>query len=110
MKFIRLISIVDAIGFSTDCNALSIMGDISCGDWVDHHSASSPDIQTVIQNNWVAGYLSGMAVGLNADILDNPSGKSLILWLNNYCRNNPLDNISTAASHLAIELKSRMLK
>lgn len=110
MKFIRLILIVVAIGFSTNCNALRIMGDMSCGDWVDHHSTSSPDIQAVIQNNWVAGYLSGMAVGLNADILDSPSGESLILWLTNYCKNNPLDNMSTAASHLAVELKNRMLK
>jgi hypothetical protein len=110
MKFIKLALIVVVIGFSTDCNALRIMGDMSCGDWVDHHSTSSPDIQAAIQNNWVAGYLSGIAVGLNTDILDSPSGETLIAWLTNYCRNNPLDNVSTAASHLAFELKNRIHK
>jgi hypothetical protein len=110
MKFIRLVVITVSICIPTDCIALRIMGDMSCRDWVEHHSTGTPDIEAIIQNNWVAGYLSGIAVGLSTDILDHPSGESIIIWLNNYCKNNPLDNMSTAASHLAIELKNRMTK
>jgi hypothetical protein len=108
MKLIRLMLIVFAIGFSTNSNALTTMGDRGCGVRVNDHTTNSVDWNTVAENTWLTGYLSGIAFWSNVDVLKSAEGESLILWVTNYCKNNPLDKLSTAASRLALELKKRM--
>jgi hypothetical protein len=53
---------------------------------------------------WLLGYLSGIAAAKNIDLLQGAERKSLFLWMDNYCQKNPLKRISDGAHDLASEL------
>ena len=59
---------------------------------------------------WLSGILTGLAIGMNVDILAEPDGDSIALWMDNYCRAHPLDKLSAGAVALALELRSSMPK
>jgi len=52
---------------------------------------------------WVFGYLSGVQEVVALNSTDNGA---IMVWINNYCQANPLNDIGTAAQKLLIELIS----
>lgn len=94
-----------AIGFSTNSNALFVMGNRSCEMWVKN----SVGIDVIYATNisWLSGYLSGVAVGSKVDFLKTVDVNSLDLWMNNYCTKNPLKTVGEGADILVIELKKK---
>lgn len=59
-------------------------------------------------SSWVLGYLSGAAAGSDIDVLknvDNPNG--IKIWIENYCKDHPLDGVPDAARALFLELVKR---
>ena len=123
MKFLRLMLIVFAIGFSSNSNAVpyTVMGVRSCGNWNEdraeqsraEQSNSRLDVLNSIivvlpDTAWLMGYLSGIAESEKKNFLENVSGESLIFWINNYCQKNPLDKLDDAANVLVKELIKRM--
>ncbi|MGA7749618.1 MAG: hypothetical protein WCA63_05675 [Gallionella sp.] len=105
MKFLRLMLIVFAIGFSSDSNAVAYMGVTSCEEWVNRHSTNDSSME-----EWILGYLSGLAAANNIDLLKGAQRKSLFSWMDNYCQKNPLKRIDSGAHDLALELIKRMNK
>lgn len=100
MKLKIWIFAVSVAGFALSANAITAVGMVSCGSYI-----SSVDNRTNSANySWVAGYLSGVSMGLNVDLLKQTDGASIRLWMENYCRKNPLKNTADAADQLAIEL------
>lgn len=111
MKFLKLILFVFAIGFSTNSNALITMINApSCGKWVTEHAEQPLPLEAIYDEYWLVAYLSGLASGLNKDFLNNQDPSSLILWMHNYCKNSPLDYVSSGAHELSDELTKRMKK
>ena len=89
-----------------DANAVSVMGARSCGDWVKN--AQDPNgWPVIVQNAWLGGFLSGKTLSSGVDVLKGQSAESLYLWVDKYCRNNPLDNSADAGEELFIELKKK---
>ena len=80
--------------------AVEIVGASSCGQWVADRSTDRDEYVTT----WLVGYLSGKAVATGKNFLKNTDNKSVYLWMDNYCRSNPLRHISDGADDLAIEL------
>ena len=104
MKFnTKLALLALFICITTNANAITRMGAISCGEWV----ASQANTASIAQQYWLSGFLSGMAAGTQEDVLYGVSGESLTLWVDNYCQANPLENTFSAGILLFMELKKQ---
>lgn len=106
-KRIRVALLATALLVSDMSFALTTMGDRSSGQWMGNKSNAISHLGDVA---WLSGILTGLAIGMNVDILAEPDGDSIALWMDNYCRAHPLDKLSAGAVALALELRSSMPK
>jgi len=96
------------LGIWIDAGAVTVMGSRSCGDWVKEHSETKPkDWDGITQDAWLVGFISGIAMIIQKDVLKDQSGESLVLWVTNYCKNNPLNSTSDAGQELFVKLKKK---
>lgn len=84
---------------------VTILGITSCGNWVK--ARSEKDTLELVYRAWLHGYLSGIAVESEKDLLDATDSESLALWVDKFCKANPLDNVGNAGYFLATELIKR---
>jgi hypothetical protein len=78
----------------------------NCEAWVANH--------TPTRRYWVLGYLSGLNAAWGgsyrspADVLARiDSEEQIILWMNNHCKNHPLDSLQKSAHQFYRELATR---
>jgi hypothetical protein len=74
----------------------------SCGEWISHREKS--DTLALGNTSWLLGYLSGLAVGRGKDFLSGTDNVSIYKWMDNYCRTNPLRDVSSGGVALSAEL------
>lgn len=78
------------------------IGTPDCGTWINNPHPS--------WKAWLVGYLSGInaAIGKpNKDPLAKlSSGNQAIVWMDNYCRQNPLKQVSDGGTALYQELQN----
>ena len=101
--FVALLVVIFSV--ISDCaNAqVHIRGGRSCGVWIE--DKRNKDTRAEIGNqNWLIGYLSGLASAWNKDILAGTDNPSIFLWVDNYCQTNPLMRLDDAAEALARDL------
>lgn len=85
-------------------------GNSSCGAWSEAHKGSTT-IQTVTQEAWVGGFLTGFDVWSYKVIpgifggIDSPG---LFAWITNYCQSHPLGSLAEATAALVTELRGRV--
>jgi len=101
MKNKLLESIITAGAFvSLEASATVTLGAPDCGQWVKE--------PTTGKQLWLIGFLSGVNIALatsKIDPLDQlSSGGQAYLWMDKYCKNNPLENVAKGASELYVEL------
>ena len=60
----------------------------SCGQWVRNRT-NNPQQITQAQN-WILAFLSGSSFATGRDILRRTDDESIFLWMDNYCKANPL--------------------
>lgn len=111
MKNVLLVALFFAfvIGFPTNSNAVTVKGMKSCGAWVKSHAGqSAPTLSRIVDDAWLDGYLSGVAVARNIDFLKGVDENTVHIWMNDYCSSHPSDLIGYAADALSVELKNRM--
>ena len=77
----------------------------SCGEWVGHREKSST--LALGDTGWLRGFLSGMAASGGKDYLAGVDNASIYRWMDNYCRSNPLRDVSSGAKVLAAELAGK---
>lgn len=77
----------------------------SCGEWIIHREKS--DTLALGNASWLLGYLSGMAVAGGKDFLAGADNASIYKWMDDYCRKNPLRDLSRGGNTLAAELSAR---
>jgi hypothetical protein len=77
----------------------------SCGEWIVHREKS--DTLALGNASWLLGYLSGMAIGSGKDYLAGTGNSSIYKWMDNYCRKNPLRDLSSGGNALAAELTGK---
>jgi hypothetical protein len=83
--------------------AVQVRGGRSCGVWIKDKDNSN-SLASTTNVTWLVGFLSGIAFALNKDFLRGTDNASLELWVDNYCRANPLHDSDDAGARLAIEL------
>jgi hypothetical protein len=69
----------------------------SCGMWLEYRTTYSNSVRTAQMEGWAIGYLSGTAVWSdNLDPLQGVDADAVFYWLDNYCREHPIDPFSKA--------------
>jgi hypothetical protein len=91
-------------------------GEVGCGRWLETRAERVRlGDQAVLQESfyrlWVLGFLSGVArersLSDGADLLRGTEASGLMAWLDNYCRENPLENLLPAVMRLINHLEAR---
>ena len=76
-------------------------GTLSCDKWIEERSQNSG--LSFGMETWILGFLTGAGwQGANPQDVDN---SALYVWVDNFCRENPLKNITSASAALTIELE-----
>ncbi|MEJ2572358.1 MAG: hypothetical protein P8164_02025 [Gammaproteobacteria bacterium] len=95
--------------------AVTGYGDRPCSKWIRDQAAAkqhnpSEDViwEQLVDQTWLMGYLTGMAVARRSDYLKKPDYETLNAWVDNYCTKNPRDSLGTASTALFNELESKM--
>ena len=87
---------------SASSNAVLLLGPYNCGEWFEVPASKA----------WLYGYLSGLNVAhtkaVKPDFLPaTTSGSQISLWMDNYCKANPLSNLHEGSLRLYIELMKK---
>jgi hypothetical protein len=91
---------------STTVEAATIFGGYDCGQWVNRPRGRAHPAES-----WLVGYLSGRSVG-HALLGGSPkdpldalnSADQAYVWMDNFCKANPLRRLDGAADELFAEL------
>jgi hypothetical protein len=90
-------------GASIDASAIHQIGAIACGTWVEDHQ-NQARWRKLVENQWLAGFLSGESVSLDVDLLADTDLRSLALAVTNYCDANPMSDSLAGALDLANQI------
>jgi len=111
MKRLSLIVLVLSFTFTLPTMAVDKEGqyisidDYSCGQWVEDSKKEGGWGETVLRN-WIKGFIT--AYNLQTpdvyNILGSTDMKSIYLWMNKYCHENPLGTLVAGMSKLTKEL------
>ena len=87
---------------------ITIRGAVGCGKWVEDESKHKNLSGINFSRSWILGFLSGAASATNKDFWGRPNidlldNDSVFLWIDNYCRVNPLKAVDDAAVILFLE-------
>ena len=85
---------------ASDAKTILHLNDDSCGDWVESRQKN----QTAIQL-WYLGFISGINFRDKNDLLSRINAASAYLWMDKYCRENPLKTVVQGSVKLLDELK-----
>jgi len=92
--------------FTPCLNAQTVFGPPDCGQWVN-----AQPVQRPVYRSWLLGYLSGLNVRNDManlrprDPLDKlSSAEQAYVWMDNYCRSNPLSKVTVGGWTLFQEL------
>ena len=99
---IKAIGIALLLSHSLSYGMVTIIGNKDCGEWF---KLEGPKV-------WLMGYLSGLNVMVAEDKKNDPLGnlnsaEQAILWMDNYCKANPLTTVADGAQKLYIELAQK---
>ena len=98
-----------------EANAVTEIGDRSCSKWIHDRAAAkqqNPSDEVIweqlVDETWLMGYLSGLAVANGINYLNKPDFDTLNAWIDSYCAKNPKRLLGTASTALSKELQSDM--
>jgi hypothetical protein len=83
-----------------------VRGGADCAKWLQPENAT----REFMNKAWLVGYLSGLNIGIYLDERRKPfnyfegvTPQQINLWMDNYCRTNPLSNVTAGAADLYTE-------
>jgi hypothetical protein len=71
------------------------ISDASCMSWLEARARSEQ-----YQTAWLLGYLTGVSVGANVNILKGVGPEVIESWMDNYCKTNPQKKMTDGTSDL----------
>jgi hypothetical protein len=86
------------------------IGADTCRTWSNHARDGFWDIFAKFEDHqWLLGFLSARNVyGRGPDFLEHTDSQAVIMWVDNYCLQHPLDYVDEAAVTLIKELTRRV--
>jgi len=79
-----------------------------CERWAKESKGTAP----ISLHNWLFGFLSGLAMMdelRDENILAHTDRDSILLWADNYCRENPLNSMEEAGVDFYLEITNKVL-
>ena len=114
-KLPHTLFVIIALLLTSEAHAVVKIGDRPCSKWTRDRAAArqqNPSAEVVweqlVDDTWLMGYLTGLAVAGQSDYLREPDFDSLNAWIDNYCAKNPRDLLGTASNALSTELQKQM--
>jgi len=110
MKTKLLLAALVAMAVSSPVSAAYVIGSADCGQWVNRNGGKIPPTwEGLITERWLTGFLSGLNQGdsQNRNSLKKVSAEQIFLWMDNYCKANPLKNVAYGAEDLMDELRKK---
>ena len=103
MKRIKVILVLLTL-VTSNANAVTGFGVPDCGEWITKHS--------VAHKSWLLGYISASSSYVDSYENKDPyskitSAEQIFLWMDNYCKANPLNDVRAGAIMLGYELDGR---
>jgi hypothetical protein len=90
--------------------AQGVRGNIDCARWLTTGSA----VSELGNKSWLVGFLSGLSMGLASDaqrkpvnFFENVTNDQIYLWMDNYCRANPLSSVMNGTGDLFQEISKK---
>jgi hypothetical protein len=104
-----LLLAVCGLAFCSALHAAEARGTRSCRKWTEERRIADGTkemnkVPVLISKSWFLGYLAGRQPRGAPDFLAATDNESIFLWLDNYCRDHPQDDLSSAAQALQQEL------
>lgn len=95
-----------SVGAADAGESMRVYMNYGCGAYVDARR-SDTQLSNFLEA-WIGGWISGINRKLpSGDILNGSSLKGAYILFDNYCQQNPLDMLSTAAIRITNELESK---
>ena len=90
------------------CNATELVGQRTCRLWLVHKGRTSEISWTQIAaQQWLAGYLSGLATGTGVDALKDVNMEAIYMSMDNFCRANPTMSLKDGGDRIFDDLRSK---
>ena len=112
----QLVLFVAALSLPTVCETrpdqlgYGVLGEgtASCGEWTKVRAEKNSS-SAFVSGAWVQGYLTAFNLygPASNDITKGTDAEGVMAWVDNYCVQHPLDDLSTAADNLVVELSKR---
>jgi hypothetical protein len=99
-KLLPVMLLASCLAVSSPARAVSSLtiSDASCASWLDARARNEQ-----YQTAWLLGYLTGVSVGANVNILKGVNPEVIESWMDDYCKSNPQKKMTDGTSDL-IEL------
>jgi hypothetical protein len=111
---LKLIAALIALTVSSPVFAYKVIeyeaiGYVDCGQWL---SRNDKDLSSISTGSWLAGFMTGLNAsdakdGQDRDSLQKVSADRIFLWMDNYCKANPLESVATGGFRLMFELRKK---
>lgn len=102
MEKLLLAAVVAALSSGVaSAHTIRGVGESTCVEWSAH--LTDPTVRGA-QTQWVLGYLSAEGFEYRGDMLRRADVDDVTAWLDNYCKEKPLDTIYKATVRLGAEL------
>lgn len=98
---------------SVSSQTVNLLGTINCGQWLE--AREQKQVQAAIYEHYLLGMINGMALASRVELWlqrgRELSSAQMYFWMDNYCRANPLKDVTAGAVSYAEEVSDgRYLK
>ena len=100
----KLIAALIVMTLSSPVFAYKAIGTVDCGKWV---SRNDKDLTSLRTEAWLTGFMTGLNASdeQDRDSLRKVSAQQIFLWMDNYCKANPLKDVIDGGFRLMDELR-----
>lgn len=107
--------IISAAASASDQPDILGAGGQSCGSWQSERQSAQAtryvSSKLEAQSHWILGFITATNLALfpKNNLTEETTGSAMMYWIDNYCKEHPLDNLATATSALVLELTHRFM-
>ena len=84
---------------------ITSIADWSCQDWMDRRLSKAG---LTAPQMWLSGFMTGLASANRVDALAITDAQGVFTWMDKYCVAYPLENISSGALIMFVDLAGRL--
>jgi hypothetical protein len=106
LRYGLLVTVLAGLGMQASAQGITVRGSGTCQAYLEAVSNSVPE--AVKELTWLLGYLSGLAVATDVNVLGHDDAEGMVRWVYTYCQAHPAKYVSDAGDMYYKFLKERM--